>query len=158
MNALKRVGSLLRTLARDEFGSAAVELGIIAPILIFLCFGIVEIARYETFSIMTVNAARSGVQYGSQNLVTALDNVGMTNAALGDAQNLTGLTATASHMCQCSDGSVSTCLATDCPAPLHRIVWVQVTTTGAFTSLLSFPGLPNRITVGGTAIMRDLQQ
>ncbi|GAC1404701.1 MAG: hypothetical protein NVSMB64_08370 [Candidatus Velthaea sp.] len=155
---LRLAAAFLRTFARDEGGSAAVEIGVIAPILIFMCFGIVEIARYENFSIMTVNAARAGVQYGAQNLVTAVDNTGMQNAALADGQNIAGLTATAKHYCQCSDGSASACLATDCPTPLHRIVWVQVNTTGTFSSLLNFPGLPASITLGGTAIMRNLQQ
>ncbi|GAC1533843.1 MAG: hypothetical protein NVS2B17_02040 [Candidatus Velthaea sp.] len=157
-SSCESVRAFARRFFRDEGGAAAVEIGAIAPILILMCFGIVEIARYENFSIMTVNAARAGVQYGAQNLVTAVDNAGMQTAALADAQNIAGLTATAKHYCQCSDGSTSACLASDCPAPLHRIVWVQVDTTGAFNSLLNFPGLPANITVGGTAIMRNLQQ
>ncbi len=159
MSAVRRAAAaLLRRLSRAEGGAAIVEISVVAPVLIFLCFGIVEIARYETFSIMVANAARAGVQYGAQNLVTALDNPGMQTAALSDAQNLSGISAVASHSCQCSDGSASSCLATDCPNPLHRIVWVQVQTTGRFSSLLSFPGLPATLTVGGTAIMRTAQQ
>ena len=153
-----RLAPLLRRLARDEAGSAAVELGVLAPILILLCLGLIEVGRYASFAVMTVNAARAGVQYGAQNLVTAIDHTGMQQAALNDGQNIGGLSAQASHFCQCSDGSASACLGTDCPAPLHRIVWVQVKTSGAYSSLLSFPGIPASIAVGGSAIMRSQQQ
>ncbi len=149
---------LLRRFASDERGSAAVELGVLAPILILLCLGLIEVGRYANFAVLTVNAARAGVQYGAQNLVTAIDHSGMQQAALNDGQKIGGLNAQATHFCQCSDGSASSCLGTDCPAPLHRIVWVQVKTTGAYSSLLSFPGIPATIAVGGTAIMRSQQQ
>jgi hypothetical protein len=148
----------LRRFHRDERGAAAVELGVLAPVLIFVCLGLVEVGRYENFSIMTVNAARAGAQYGVQNLVTTADDTGIQRAALADGSNLSGLSATSRHFCQCSDGSASACLAGDCPLPLHRIVWVQVNTTGKYSSLLNFPGLPASITVGGTAIMRSQQQ
>lgn len=145
-------------MSRREAGAAAVELAIMAPILILLCLGVIEIGRYENLSIKMVNAARAGVQYGAQSLVTASDNTGMQQAALADGENASGLTAVASHICQCSDGSASTCLSSDCPAPLHRIVWVTVTTTGRFSSILSAPGIPASIAVGSTAVMRSLQQ
>lgn len=145
------------TSRRRERGAAAVEVAVAAPLLFLLCFGAVEVARYEHFSILVANAARAGVQYGAQNPVTANDNAGMQTAALTDAQNLPGLAAVATHFCQCSDGSASTCASTDCPYPLHRITWVQVQTSGTFSSLLNFPGVPNTVTVGGNAVMRTAE-
>lgn len=145
-------------MTRHEAGGAAVELAVMAPILILLCLGVIEIGRYENVSIKMVNAARAGVQYGAQSLVTASNDAGMQQAALADGENASGLSAIATHICQCSDGSASTCLSSDCPAPLHRIVWVKVTTTGSFNSLLSVPGIPSSIAVGSTAVMRSLQQ
>jgi Flp pilus assembly protein TadG len=139
-----------------DAGAALVELSIVAPLLLVLLIGIIEVARYATFAIMVGNAARAGVQYGSHNLTTALDNSGMQNAALNDGQNISGLGATASHFCKCADGSASTCAATDCSAN-HRIVYVQVNTTGTFSSIAHFPGIPTTFNVNGLAVMRVAQ-
>lgn len=129
---------------------------IVAPLLLLLLIGIVEVARYANFAIMVGNAARAGVQYGAANLVAAADSAGMQSAALADGQNITGLTATASHFCQCSDGSASTCLPTDCAAS-HRLVYVHVNTAGTFPSLVHFWGLPQSYSVNGQATMRVAQ-
>ena len=118
-----------------DAGAALVEMTLVAPLLILLLIGIVEVARYATFAIMVGNASRAGVQYGAQNLVLALDNNGMQNAATNDAQNITGLgPVVATHFCRCADGSASTCQSTDC-ATSHRLVYVQVTVSGNFTSI-----------------------
>jgi hypothetical protein len=109
--------------------------------------------------IVVGNAARAGVQYGAQNLVTAANITQMQNSALNDAQGVTGMTATASNYCECADGSASTCLPTDCSTS-HRIVYVKVITTGTMPSLTNFAGLPaslRTITVQGQAVMRVAQ-
>lgn len=129
---------------------------IVAPLLVLLLLAIIEVARFANFAIMVGNAARAGVQYGSANLIAAADTTGMQNAALSDGQNITGLSATASHFCKCSDGSASTCLPTDC-ATSHRLVYVQVNTTGTFSSITHFWGLPQSFTVNGQSTMRVAQ-
>jgi Flp pilus assembly protein TadG len=154
---MRRLIALLRRLSCDDQGGAAVEAAIIGPMILFLAMGLVEMGRYADKSILVANAARAGVQYGTVNLSSAFDNTGMQNAALADGERLTGLTAVATHVCQCSDGSASTCAAGDCPYPLHRIVWVQVDTTGTFTSLINYPGVPQSLTIRGHALMRTGQ-
>jgi Flp pilus assembly protein TadG len=134
-------------------GQAIAELALIAPLLILLLIGLVEVGRFADLSIMVGNAARAGVQYGAQNLVTAADTTGMQNAATADAQNVAGITATASSFCKCADGSASTCQPTDCSAN-HRLTYVTVTTTGTFTSLIHFAKIQPSITIGGSATMR----
>src|SRR6266851_9594274 len=100
-------------------GQAAVELALCMPLLLALFIAVAETGRAFYIAISVANAARAGVQYGSQNLSTAADNAGMQAAATNDAPNLTGMIATASHFCKCSNGTASTCLATDC-AGSHR--------------------------------------
>lgn len=138
---------------RCEAGVAAVEFALVAPVLMLLLLGLIEVGRYAYYSILVSNAARAGVSYGAANLVMAKDNTGMQQAALNDGGNVAGLTATASHYCQCADGSASSCLETDCTTS-HRIAYVQVQTTGRFSSLLHFPLLPNTFNVSSTAVMR----
>jgi hypothetical protein len=123
---------------------------------LLLLVGAIEIGRLAYLSILVNNAAHAGVQFGAQNLATAADNTGMQTAALNDGQNIAGLTAVASHYCTCADGSSASCLATDC-AGSHRLVYVQVNTTGLFRSLMGYPGFPASYTVNGKAVMRVAQ-
>ena len=146
-----------RALRPDDRGQAIAELALIAPLMVLLLIGLVELARYATFSIEVSNAARAGVQYGAQNLVVANDNVAMQNAALADAANLgAGLTATATHFCTCANGTASTCQPTDCSGS-HRLVYVQVDTSETFMSMLHYPGVLNSLQIKGHAVMRVVQ-
>ena len=146
-------------LARGDSGSALAEIALVLPMLVLLLIGLIEVGRFGSYIIMTGNAARAGVQYGAQNTITANDPIGMKNSAKNDAQNDTGLTANAITFCQCADGTGSTCLVTDC-ASSHRLIFVEVDTTGTWQSLTNFPYLPaslRTITVHGKAVMRVAQ-
>jgi Flp pilus assembly protein TadG len=148
-----------RSLAACESGSALAEMAIVVPLLVLVLIALIEVGRFGDYTVRAGNAARAGVQYGAQNTITALDTAGMQNAATGDANAGAGFTATASSYCQCADGSASTCLATDCSTN-HRLVFVEVDTTGTFPSLTNFAGLPaslRTITVHGKAVMRVAQ-
>ena len=149
--------SAARALRSDERGQAMAELAIIAPLMLVLVIGLVELGRYANFSIEVANAARAGVQYGAQNLAVANDNAGMQNAATADAPDLgAGISATATHFCTCANGATSTCQPTDC-AGSHRLLYVQVDTSETFNSMLHFPGVLNSLQVKGHAVMRVVQ-
>jgi Flp pilus assembly protein TadG len=134
-------------------GQAAVELAFSVPLLIVLLLVVVETGRICLVAIALSSAARAGVQYGAQNLTTVSDSSGMQNAAKADAPNLTAMTATGSHYCQCSNGSASTCLSTDC-ASSHRLTYVEVNTSATYTPLVNWPGVPTTTTLTSEAIMR----
>jgi Flp pilus assembly protein TadG len=144
---------MMRRATRSQAGAALVEFALLVPVMILLLVGLIECGRFAYYSILVANAARAGAQYGAQNLVTADDAAGMRLAALNDAQNVSGLTATATHSCQCADGSASTCQATDCPTS-HRLLYVQVNTAGTYPSLFRFPGLLGTLNVTGQAVMQ----
>jgi Flp pilus assembly protein TadG len=55
-----------RRLFRAESGTSLVEFAILAPVIIFLLIGVIEIGRFAFFSILAANAARAGAQYGAQ--------------------------------------------------------------------------------------------
>jgi Flp pilus assembly protein TadG len=134
-------------------GQAAVELALSLPLLLMMFLVVVETGRAFYIAISVANAARAGVQYGAQNLSTAADNSGMQAAAANDAPNIAGMTETASHFCQCSDGTKSTCLATDCSGS-HRLLYTQVNTSAPYTPLITFMGILPPMTVPGKAVMR----
>jgi TadE-like protein len=147
---------LRRVLTHAGAGSAMAELVVIMPLLLVILAATVRVGQLGDYAIKVGNAARAGVQYGSQNISTAVDNTGMQNAALNDAQNVAGLNASPSHFCICADGSPSQCLQGDCAAS-HRLVYVQVVATGKLTTLPKFPGIPaslSTVTIQRTAVMR----
>jgi len=145
-----------QSLLAAEGGQNLLEFAFFVPVVLLVLLGAIEMGRLAYLSILVNNAAHAGVQYGAQNLATASDNIGMQNAALNDGQNISGLTAAASYYCSCADGSSSSCQPTDC-AGSHRLVYVQVNTTGQFHSLFVYPGLPSSHTVNGEAVMRVAQ-
>jgi Flp pilus assembly protein TadG len=137
-------------------GQAAVELAFSVPLLIVLLLVVVEAGRICLVAVALSSAARAGVQYGAQSLTTVSDTAGMQNAAKADATNLTGMTATGSYYCQCSDGSASTCLSTDCSST-HRLMYVKVATSATYTPIVNWPGIPASTTLSSQAIMRVAQ-
>jgi Flp pilus assembly protein TadG len=141
---------------RFECGQALLELALTMPLLVLLLLGAAVAGRLAYAAIETSNAARAGVQYGAQNHITASDYPGMETAALEDAPNVSGLTATATNFCACSNGAASSCAAGDC-AGARIMEYVRVNTSAAFDPLIHFPGLPKTFNLSGGAVMRVWQ-
>lgn len=141
---------------RSDLGQAFVELALVMPIFVVLLVGAAEFGRLAYVGIEVSNAARAGVAYGAQNHITASDTLGMTTAAKNDGSNVTILSATASHFCQCSGTGSSTCSSGDCTSGTNNRIleFVQVNTTAAVDPLIHVPGLPTTYTLSGQAIMR----
>jgi Flp pilus assembly protein TadG len=163
-NALATTGTrrrlfFARGLTRTDAGSALVEMVVIAPLLLFLLIGLIEVGQIGDYAIRVGNAARAGVQFGAQNEATAGDTQGMQNAANADAQYASITSVAAATFCQCADGTASTCQQGDC-ATTHRLQWVEVTASGTFASALNSKFLPanlKSITISRTATMRVAQ-
>ena len=151
----RRFGRFLGCLRADQ-GTSVLELALLTPLLLLLLVGIIEVGRYAELSIMVANAARAGVQYGSQNQTTAADATGMQNAAVNDAQGaITSSQVVAVELCGCSASSLGGCPGSStCATPLYPITYVQVTAQGTYNSLFHFPGVPASINVNCAAQMR----
>ncbi len=140
----------VRSLSR---GQSAVELALIAPVLLVLLVLVGEFLRIYYFTIALNNAARAGVQYGINSPANAADLQGMQQAALNDGADINGLHAVASEYCQCSDGSSVSCGTAGACA--DERVYVEVDTSGIFYTLADWPGFPRSIALSGKAIMRE---
>ena len=138
---------------KNNDGGALVELALTIPILVFLVVGAAEFAMVEHAGIEVSNAAMAGVQYGTQDSAMAADVTGIGTAAQNDAPDITLGTTTATQSCICSNGSASTCLATDCSGSNIETI-LTVTTTTTFDPLLHLPGLPPTYTLTGQAIQK----
>ena len=139
-----------------EAGQTLVETALVFPLLITILVGAAEIARVAYAAIEVANAAHAGVQYGAQTGRTAADTTGIVTAASADAANLTGMTTTSSYSCVCSDGTASTCLATDCTnSQIEQILTVNTQVT--YDPVIHLPGLPHTYTLKGQAIQKCTQ-
>lgn len=160
-------------------GQSATELALMAPVLIILLLVAADFGRLFYLSVAVNNAARTGVQYGAQNVGTASQTASCTcasantttctssnncicAAAYADASNINGFTATPSEFCQCDPadgGAVVTCPgasgATPCPTMSDMRIYVQVNTAATFKTVVSWPGIPSSVQVNGSAVMRE---
>jgi Flp pilus assembly protein TadG len=152
---------LLRCGLKDEQGQSFVELALTLPVLTVILLGAAEFGRLAYAAIEVSNAARAGVAYGSQTLITAADITGMKNAATNDGSDIltwasVGLSATAFQTCKCSNGTAVTCAnaGTTCVSPAHVLLYVQVNTQATVDPLFYVYGLPKSYALKGQAIMR----
>jgi len=155
--------SSLKTPRRSlQSGQSLVEFAIMLPLLLLLLLGVIEIGRYAYFSILVGNAARAGVAYGSQTHITADDSNGYITAAAdndfkNNGQPVSNLTVSVAGVCGCDNSGTITatdCTSGICPAGQNKVVSLQVTCVGNFTSLFNYPGIPQTFTVTRSAIMR----
>ncbi|HEV2425932.1 MAG TPA: TadE/TadG family type IV pilus assembly protein [Terriglobia bacterium] len=137
-------------------GQSLVEISLMLPVILVTLVGTIEIGRVAYASIEVSNAARAGVQFGSLNEGNAGNTSGMQQAALNDV-NLTGMTATASYSCQCSNGSSTSCTSNTCTSSEHLEEYVTVTTSYTMNSLFKYPGIPQSFNLSGSATMRVSQ-
>lgn len=132
-------------------GQSMVELALLVPVVALVLVAAADFARVYYMSTALVSAARAGAEYGAQSTTAASDTAGMKQAALNDATNLSGVTATASKFCECppSTSHVS-CL----PTCSGMEMYVQVNTSANFSTLVSYPGIPSTVTLNESALMR----
>jgi Flp pilus assembly protein TadG len=130
-------------------GQSAVEFALAAPALALLLVVVSDFGRVFYSAISVTSAAQAGVQYGAQNLTTAVDYNGMQQAALSDGRSIAGLTANASGFCMCS-GAVVACSPRGCAEPQ---IFVQVRTQANFNTLLHYPGIPSQLPLSSTAVL-----
>ena len=143
----------------QQLGSAVVELAIASTFLMLVLMGTMDFARLFYAGISVGNAAAAGAEYGAQSVSNSSNTDGIKQAALNDGTDITGLTASATRVCQCSGASVN-CTTKTCPGGLglggtvKPVIYVQVTTTAPFKTLGNYPMIPSSVTVTKLAQMR----
>ncbi len=153
---LSRAIAQMTRLRRNESGQSMVEVALGVSLCTVLMLGAAEFGRLTYAGIEIADAARSGVEYGSQSHATAVDLANMQIAASNSAPNVSNISTTASHFCKCADGTSSTCATTDCSG--SRIIeYVQVNTSASVDPLIYVPGLPHSYSIKGLAVMRVVQ-
>jgi len=75
-----------------ERGNAIIEASLLAPWMLFLMVGVLDLGFYTYAAIATENAARVAAQYSAAGAATAGDSAGACTYALQEAISLPGLT------------------------------------------------------------------
>ena len=150
--------------------------------LLLLALGIIEIGRYLSYSVVIGNAARAGAQTAAISYAeaqatpdpTQTNSTVVTSRAAQQACNdawhdlsvgnsgfactsslpapKNALAVTTQLNCYKSDGSSVLCSKT--PVPVGRTMFLTVTATGTFTSLIKYPLVPNNVPVTSHSTMQ----
>lgn len=138
----------------DEVGVAILELALIAPLLILLAIGIIEIGLYTRVAIEMGNASRAGVQFGAQSTSTSTNATAIVAAAIADANEVSTPMITTATYCTCGNTrgtQVNACIpAPKCALGDHIEYFVSVTASKQFTPLIAIVGLPSSMTIAHT--------
>ena len=143
----------MKGIRKPNAGSADVELAMVLSLLVLMALGTTDFARVFYAGITVRSAARAAVAYGSQDSGTATNYPAMRNAATADAADVTGVTATATHYCQCTDGTTVNCTSGLCGGSAPQM-YVRATATKTFTTIINYPQIPHTVAMNHTAIMR----
>lgn len=143
----------LRSLFGNDHGSSLVEVALVAPTLILLLVGTVDFGRAYYLATEVAGAAHAGAEYGVQ---APTDTAGMKAAAIADAPDVPSLTvATPTFGCECSDGTKYSASCASKPSCSTNVVYaVKVSVSASYKPMFPWPGLPSRVQLANTAVMR----
>ena len=146
-------------LIRGQSGASLVELALLSPLLVVLLLGAGDFGRVLYWSITLAQSARAGAQYGAQNTAAAANTAGIQQAALQDAENITNLggsiNVVSSYFCQCPGSTTAVSCTQDCTGSYGAPkLFVSVTTSTTFNTLITYPGIPHTVNLSNTAILR----
>jgi Flp pilus assembly protein TadG len=141
-------------LRRDRSGIAAVELGLIASMLVGILIPMFDLGMGAYQKMRVQDAAEAGAQY-------ALEHGFSVGAITSAAQNATalgvGVTVNPTQACNCiTAGSIGAGVAcgSACADGSTSGTYVTVGTQTSYSLLVSYPGLTNPMTLTGTAVVR----
>jgi Flp pilus assembly protein TadG len=143
-------------IASSEAGSSLVEIAFFLPLLLLLLMGVVDFGRAYYLANEVAGAAHAGAIYGSQNIT---DTTGMQNAAKLNAPDVSGLSATASWGCECSDGTHSSASCTLTPTcSVNVVYYATVTATATYKPIVPWTGINSSMTMTRSATMRSASE
>jgi len=148
--------ALLNRWLGDQSGAGAVEIALVAPILLLLLTGAIEIGSLAWTQMQVGAAARAGASY-------ALSRGFSTSAISGAVTSATNLTVTVSpsptqsYGCPNASTGVTTAGVTSttvCASGLTAGKYVTVGATATYTPLFSLPFLASPVALSSTTVVR----
>jgi len=139
--------------ATSESGNLLLEFALSSTLLFLLMFGVIDFSRIFSSACAVQGAARAGTQYGMLSPAHYNDFSGMQTAALNDAGNPAGMTATASQFCACSIGGARQSCPATCSSGSPE-TYIQMNVAMTYTTIASYPGVPAITNLAATSIVR----
>ncbi len=146
--------ALSRSFVRCLRAAVAVELALLAPVLMLMLIGVIDFggAVYERMQL--TSAARAGVQFASQSADNVDDAAGILQAVQNAGSLDAPVTITTTQFCSCAaDGAAATCGDT-CSSGAPAGTYVMITVVEQYKTIFSYPGLGNPITLEGEVVYR----
>ena len=154
-----------RARTRKSNGNALLEAALLIPLMLTMMFGTMDFGRVFYAGVAMASAARAGVQFGSLKVGNSGNFSGMITAAQNDAayQGIPtqSLTITAKNFCQCVGSTAAivynSCTTTSCSAfgsAGRPPVYVEVSASYPFNTLVNWPTIPSTLTITRKARMR----
>ncbi|WP_114377581.1 TadE/TadG family type IV pilus assembly protein [Elioraea thermophila] len=143
----------LTSLRRCRRGLSALEFGLVAPFLVLVLSGLVDLGHALQRTIVLENAARAGAHFAMSFPQETASIAAAVRAALG------GVEATVTVQgpnCVCGDGSPASCDGLACPGtpPTPSRVFVRVIVAAPYQPLIGFGRYVLPETLRGEAIAR----
>jgi Flp pilus assembly protein TadG len=152
--SMRIVPRLLRRGATASDGAAAIEFAIIAPLLILMLIGTVDLGIGTYQSMQVQNAAQAGAEYA----MARGFNASAISSAVTNATGLQGIAVspTPSQFCGCpSETGITTAVCSSvCPSGAMAGTYITVSAQLTYTTLLPYPLLPSSYTFVGQSTVR----
>lgn len=148
------LGHLARGLRRQAGGNAALEMALIAPVLVLLLVGIADFGMAVYRKMQVQHAAQAGAEYA---MVHGFSSAAITTTVTA-ATALTGIAAlpAPAQSCGCATGTTvaaATC-GTNCATGTAAGVYVTVSARGSYTTIVPYPGIPSSFTFTSASVVR----
>lgn len=136
---------------RARKGSVFVEFALVVPLFLLLCVAGIDLARVFNTAMLLQGATRTGLEYAGQSAAAAADASGIATLVSASAGNPAGLTVNSNQFCTCSIGGIQTACSSKCSG---KITYVQVSASLPFQTLVTWPWVPQPLTVTRTGVIR----
>ncbi|MGQ0684364.1 TadE/TadG family type IV pilus assembly protein [Bradyrhizobium sp.] len=143
-----------RRAARDTGGAAAVEFGLIVPMLALMVVGIMDVGLAVHRKMQVEHAAQAGAEYAILNGFDA----SAISSAVTSATSATGITADPppENFCGCatSAGVAPLTCGTTCPGGAAAGTYTTVSAKATYSTIINYTVVPDAYTFGAKSTVR----
>lgn len=148
-----RKGPRQRRLSGHNGANAAIEMTLLAPVLVFMIVGMADYAAATHRRMQVQHAAQAGADFAMRNTFEPglIGNAVMNAAAAGITADPAPV-----ETCGCASGSSITAAicGTTCADGFLAGTYINVSAQGSYTTILPYPGIPNTFNFTATAMSR----
>jgi Flp pilus assembly protein TadG len=149
-----RLRAWARRLLADRKGVTAVEFAIVAPVLVIVCVGIIDMGLAIYTDMQVKNAAQTGAQYAVANGYHPDDIAAQAKA--GSTLGSLSMSPAPAQFCGCpgATGVSSTSCSAVCADGSSPGTFVTVSAQASYSTLVPYPGLPSSFQFNESSTVR----